>query len=204
MALFWRRKKKDDIITLGLNEPRTTTPAAQTEIDAAAATPLETNQESRQRLEPPAAGSASAALTPPAIIAPPALEPVTTGSAPSSTPQNQMSEAANSLAGTTRNAQTETNARTESAAPLPEAPRPQPPVVPSRSPFTTSILGLDRSIEELQAEEAALEAAFAARFRRAVSATRESLSEKIDTVFQNRKQIDAELLDDLEEASTLR
>ena len=33
-----------------------------------------------------------------------------------------------------------------------------------------------------------------------ISATRESLSEKIDKVFENRKQIDAELLDELEEA----
>jgi fused signal recognition particle receptor len=72
--------------------------------------------------------------------------------------------------------------------------------VPSRSPFQTSILGLDRSIEELQAEEAALEQEFSRRFRRAVAATRESLSEKIDTVFQGRKQIDAALLDELEEA----
>src|SRR5215218_1957527 len=49
--------------------------------------------------------------------------------------------------------------------------------VPSRSPFQTSVLGLDRSIEELQAQEAALEQEFSARFRRAVAATRESLSE---------------------------
>ncbi|MBA3710983.1 MAG: signal recognition particle-docking protein FtsY [Pyrinomonadaceae bacterium] len=86
--------------------------------------------------------------------------------------------------------------------PTTATPRPDPPPrpVPSRSPFTTSVLGLDRSIEELQAEEAALEQALAARFSRAISATRESLSEKIDTVFQGRKQIDAELLDQLEEA----
>ncbi len=55
-------------------------------------------------------------------------------------------------------------------------------------------------MEELQAEESALEQAFATRFSRAISATRESLSERIDTVFQGRKQIDAELLDELEEA----
>ncbi|MGB8507167.1 MAG: signal recognition particle-docking protein FtsY, partial [Pyrinomonadaceae bacterium] len=79
-------------------------------------------------------------------------------------------------------------------------PPPSRPVTPTRSPFTTSVLGLDRSIEELQAQEAALEQAFANRFRRAISATRESLSEKIDTVFQGRKVIDAELLDELEEA----
>jgi fused signal recognition particle receptor len=52
----------------------------------------------------------------------------------------------------------------------------------------------------LQAEEAALERTFEKRFKNAIAATRESLSEKIDTVFQGRKQIDAELLDELEEA----
>jgi len=90
-------------------------------------------------------------------------------------------------------------------------PPPAPPVVeppaatvkeepvPSRSVFTTSVLGLDRSIEELQAQEAALEQEFSARFRRAVAATRESLSDKLDTVFAGRKQIDEELLDQLEE-----
>ncbi|HEX7175234.1 MAG TPA: signal recognition particle-docking protein FtsY [Pyrinomonadaceae bacterium] len=62
------------------------------------------------------------------------------------------------------------------------------------------MLGLNRSMEELEAEVEALEQAYSARFSRAISATRDSLSEKIDTVFQNRKQIDAELLDELEEA----
>jgi fused signal recognition particle receptor len=88
----------------------------------------------------------------------------------------------------------------------PTKPRPEPPAkeaapapVPSRSPFKSSVLGLDRSIEELQAEEAALEQEFSARFRRAVAATRESLSDKLDTVFAGRKQIDEELLDQLEE-----
>jgi len=70
----------------------------------------------------------------------------------------------------------------------------------SRPAFSTSILGLDRSIEQLKAEEEALEQELSARFQRAVAATRESLSEKIDTVFQGRKQIDAALLDELEEA----
>ena len=52
-------------------------------------------------------------------------------------------------------------------------------------------------MEELQAQEAALEQEFSARFRRAVSATRESLSERLDTVFQGLKQIDENLLDEL-------
>jgi fused signal recognition particle receptor len=55
-------------------------------------------------------------------------------------------------------------------------------------------------MEELQAQEAALEQEFSARFRRAVAATRESLSAKLDTVFQGRKQIDEALLEELEEA----
>src|SRR6185436_5780793 len=60
-------------------------------------------------------------------------------------------------------------------------------VVPSRSPFQSSVLGLNLSMEELQAQEAALEQEFSARFRRAVAATRDSLSEKLDTVFAGRK-----------------
>ncbi len=77
-------------------------------------------------------------------------------------------------------------------------PRREKPV-PSRSPFATSVLGLNLSMEELQAQEAALEQEFSARFRRAVTATRDSLSERLDTVFAGRKQIDDELLDQLEE-----
>lgn len=71
---------------------------------------------------------------------------------------------------------------------------------PARSAFATSVLGLNLSMEELQAQEAALEQEFSARFRRAVSATRETLSERLDTVFQGLKQIDENLLDELEEA----
>ena len=70
----------------------------------------------------------------------------------------------------------------------------------ANAPWQTSVLGLDLSIEQLQAREAALEQELSARFRRAVKATRESLSEKIDTVFAGAKQIDAALLDELEEA----
>jgi fused signal recognition particle receptor len=88
---------------------------------------------------------------------------------------------------------------TPTPAPEPPAREVAPAPVPSRSPFRSSVLGLDRSIEELQAEEAALEQEFSARFRRAVAATRESLSDKLDTLFAGRKQIDDELLDQLEE-----
>lgn len=85
------------------------------------------------------------------------------------------------------------------AALAPVAPAPAGPA-PAATPWQTSVLGLDLSIEQLQAREAALEQEFSARFRRAVSATRESLSQRIDTVFAGAKKIDAELLDELEEA----
>ena len=97
----------------------------------------------------------------------------------------------------------------EPAEALPETPAPpvEPPSQstepenqePARSAFQSSVLGLNLSMEELQAQEAALEQEFSARFRRAVAATRDSLSEKLDTVFAGRKQIDDELLDQLEE-----
>jgi fused signal recognition particle receptor len=172
---FWKRKNKDRYITLGLNEPAAPTAAP-----------------APQSLEPPAAapsGRDAAPLAPP----PPTLEPVITGDQPTPPPAR------------------ETHAVTEVSrppAPTPAAPAPREPVkpasqqrpVPSRSPFQTSVLGLDLTMEELQAQEAALEQEFSARFRRAISATRESLSETIDNVFQSRKKIDAELLDELEEA----
>ena len=114
------------------------------------------------------------------------LEPVATGSGPTPVPAE---------------------ARVETAKPSPPPITEQPArieaqqkAVPSRSPFATSVLGLNLSIEELQAQEAALEQEFSARFRRAVSATRESLSDRLDTVFQSFKQIDDNLLDELEEA----
>ncbi len=171
---FWKRKNKDRYITLGLNEP------------AAPAAPPP------QNLEPPAAAPSERDAAPPAAAPPPALEPVVTGDQPTPPPA------------------LETHSVTETARPPapPAAPPPREPVkpaaqqkpVPSRSPFQTSVLGLDLTIEELQAQEAALEQEFSTRFRRAISATRESLSETIDSVFQSRKKIDAELLDELEEA----
>ncbi|HXT63683.1 MAG TPA: signal recognition particle-docking protein FtsY [Pyrinomonadaceae bacterium] len=93
----------------------------------------------------------------------------------------------------------ETAIETPPATFAPVAPTPQEPA-PAVTPWQTSVLGLDLTIEQLQAREAALEQEFSARFRRAVSATRESLSQRIDTVFAGAKRIDAELLDELEEA----
>jgi fused signal recognition particle receptor len=63
----------------------------------------------------------------------------------------------------------------------------------------TSILGLDKTIEELQAQEAAVEKEFAVRFNRAIEKTRDSINNKLDTIFEGRKQIDEEFLEELEE-----
>ncbi|HEX8136611.1 MAG TPA: signal recognition particle-docking protein FtsY [Pyrinomonadaceae bacterium] len=170
---FWKRKNKDRFVTLGLNEPSPASPPADTTLQTPAA---------------PATDERPAQLT-----TPPALEPAPTGAAPTPPPARETFTVTESPR------QTSQQTGVRSQEPVKPAARPAAPV-PSRSTFTTSILGLDRSIEELQAEEAALEQEFSARFRRAVAATRESLSEKIDTVFQGRKQIDAALLDELEEA----
>lgn len=143
MGLFWRRKKGDEFVSLGLNQPA-----------------VKTNSE-----DSPAPG--------------PPEQPQGSNTAPST-------ESPQIVAVLTGTPSEEQVAREKSA--------------PVRSPFATSVLGLNLSIEELQAQEAALEQEFSARFRRAVAATRESLSERLDTVFAGRKQIDEELLDQLEEA----
>lgn len=65
--------------------------------------------------------------------------------------------------------------------------------------FSTSTLGLDRSIEDLKAEEEAIEKEFGVRFNKAIAKTRDSINNKIDTVFENRKKIDEEFLEELEE-----
>ena len=81
------------------------------------------------------------------------------------------------------------------SAPIAPASAPAP-----RSSFSSSILGLDLSMEELQERELALEQEFSARFRKAVAKTRDSLGGSLDNIFQSRKKIDDELLDALEEA----
>lgn len=65
--------------------------------------------------------------------------------------------------------------------------------------FSSSILGLDKSIEQLKAEEEAIDREIGVRFSRAVEKTRDNINNRLDTVFQNRKQIDEDLLEELEE-----
>jgi fused signal recognition particle receptor len=201
---FWRRKKEDRFVTLGLNEPA----ERDTDADAkrADAAPRE--------LEPPAAIDAPSPA--PVVAVPPAVEPVPTGAQPTPEPAAESgltgvhkAEVVESprptRAGTDAHAagqrEQQTAPRPPQAAPE-RPPQPQRPAAP-RAPSafsSSSILGLNRTEEELQAEIEALEQTYATRFSRAIAATRESLSERIDAVFENRKQIDAALLDELEEA----
>lgn len=176
---FWRRKK-DQYITLGLNEPSPAKEKEQTEVR-------------EERLERPAAPSPQVDATPPTAI--PTLEPVITGDQPTPPPAREVHSVTESQRTPTPQTQTPAPIQRE-----PVKPASQQKPVPSRSPFQTSVLGLNLTMEELQAQEAALEQEFSARFRRAIAATRESLSETIDTVFQSRRKIDAALLDELEEA----
>jgi len=65
--------------------------------------------------------------------------------------------------------------------------------------FSSSVLGLDKSIEELKAQEEAVEKEIGVRFTKAIEKTRDSINNKLDTIFEGRKQIDEGLLDELEE-----
>src|SRR5215207_9247018 len=65
--------------------------------------------------------------------------------------------------------------------------------------FSSSILGLDKSIEELKAQEEAVEKELGQRFSKAIAKTRDSINNRLDQVFEGRKQIDEGLLDELEE-----
>ena len=182
MGLFWKRKTKDQFVTLGLNEPAVA--ARQSE----EAVPRASLPETKVTTDKPVASSQ---VSHPEFQ--PELEPVPTGAGP--TPVAAAAHTTDKSPVTSAQPRpAPTTLRESSAEPVLAQP------VPSRSPFATSILGLNLSIEELQAQEAALEQEFSARFRRAVSATRETLSERLDTVFQGLKQIDDNLLDELEEA----
>ncbi len=65
--------------------------------------------------------------------------------------------------------------------------------------FSISTLGLDKSMEELKAQEEAVEREIGVRFTKAIEKTRHSINNKLDTIFENRKKIDEAFLDELEE-----
>ncbi|MBV9217420.1 MAG: signal recognition particle-docking protein FtsY [Acidobacteria bacterium] len=65
--------------------------------------------------------------------------------------------------------------------------------------FSSSVLGLDKSLEELKAQEEAVEREIGVRFSRAVEKTRYSINTRLDGIFEGRKQIDDAFLEELEE-----
>lgn len=65
--------------------------------------------------------------------------------------------------------------------------------------FSSSVLGLDRSIEELKQQEAEAERQISVRFTKAIEKTRDSINGRLDSIFEGRKQIDDAFLDELEE-----
>ncbi|MEO7657972.1 MAG: signal recognition particle-docking protein FtsY [Pyrinomonadaceae bacterium] len=65
--------------------------------------------------------------------------------------------------------------------------------------FSSSVLGLDKSVEELKAQEEAVEKELSIRFSKAIEKTRHSINNRLDTIFEGRKQIDDAFLDELEE-----
>ncbi|MDH3528703.1 MAG: signal recognition particle-docking protein FtsY [Acidobacteriota bacterium] len=69
----------------------------------------------------------------------------------------------------------------------------------NKEAFSGSILGLDKSVEELKAREEAIERELGVRFNKAIAKTRHSINDKLDTVFESRKKIDEAFLDELEE-----
>src|SRR6478672_6878783 len=185
MGLFWKRKSGDQFVSLKLNEPLPAKTSVATEETAKANGAEADSRKPDGKTEAIPVGSAA-----PVTITP-SLEAVPTGAGPTPVPSETSSRAME------RPAEIKTPKLTSGLTEVPQA-KPASSA-PSRSSFSTSVLGLNLSMEELQAQEAALEQEFSARFRRAVSATRESLSERLDTVFAGRKQIDEELLDQLEE-----
>ena len=188
MGLFWKRKSGDQFVSLKLNEPlpeKTGTTAVES---------AETNGSEADSRKPVAKAEMTASIPLPTATAA-TVEPVPTGAGPTPIPAEPPPTKTPVI-------ERRPEVPASGVAALRTEVRQAKPVasVPSRSPFATSVLGLNLSMEELQAQEAALEQEFSARFRRAVSATRESLSERLDTVFQGLKQIDENLLDELEEA----
>jgi fused signal recognition particle receptor len=187
MGLFWKRKSGDQFVSLKLNEP-SPAKASDGEAEKLPAKQLE------REAENPAQIVVAERSTLPFDDGATALEPVISGAGPTPVPAEPV---ALKTPVTESRPQPPTRERANTAVVDPQRPVAS---AAARSPFQTSVLGLNLSIEELQAQEAALEQEFSARFRRAVSATRESLAGRLDTVFQGLKQIDENLLDELEEA----
>lgn len=137
MGLFWKRKGGDQFVSLRLNEP------AQAESKA-----------EERKEEPQASARAGRSVeSPPAAAA--VLEPTATAGGPTPIPYERPEQ---KPASTIARPEVVERSVENRQAEISQKP------VPSRSPFATSVLGLNLSIEELQAQEAALEQNFLRAF----------------------------------------
>src|SRR5258708_6802789 len=123
MGLFWRRKTGDEFVTLGLNEPK-----RKDVVDQA----IPPSQK-------PTGGQTESQQT--AAQKPAAIGPVGTGAGPTPIPaEPPHTEVVD--------ARQQDRKASEAAATEPTRQK----SVPARSPFATSVLGLNLSMEELQAQ----------------------------------------------------
>src|SRR6266545_4961809 len=176
MGLFWKRKSGDQFVSLRLNEPLPEKTPATTTAETSGDSPITLADSAAAAGSPTTVGEDRAIPhdLPAWSAKAPLIEPVPTGAGPTPVPSESLST---KLPRDKSRRQTPPN---EAEARRPPVTQQAPvAVAPSRSPFVTSVLGLNLSMEELQAQEAALEQEFSARFRRAVAATRQSLSERL-------------------------
>ncbi|HEY2971919.1 MAG TPA: hypothetical protein VGJ48_05360, partial [Pyrinomonadaceae bacterium] len=171
MGLFWKRKSGDQFVSLRLNEPLPEKTPETTTKAKSGDSPITPADSAAEAGSPTPIGEDRATPYdfPPSSAEAPLIEPVSTGAGPTPVPSESLRT---KLPRDEPRRQTPPNEAEAGRPPITQ----QGPVapVPSRSPFVTSVLGLNLSMEELQAQEAALEQEFSARFRRAVAATRES------------------------------
>src|SRR6185295_3395690 len=140
MGLFWKRKSGDQFVSLRLNEPlpeKTPEEASSASESAAGAVATRSSTTAGEESKLPA-------VVPEA----PVLEPVSTGAGP--TPVAVEPRPTKPFSGESR----AEPPRKQTESPRPPVTQQQPVAAPPRSPFMTSVLGLNLSIEELQAQEA--------------------------------------------------
>src|SRR5687768_17307632 len=141
MGLFWKRKSGAPFVSLKLNEPS----PVKTPRDNAEQAPekaVERSVDAASANTVPEGQPASSFPTVPAGIP---IEPVPTGGGPTPIPVKDTTPA-----GLATGARSQPTAR-ETGATRPDVSLPKPVApVPSRSPFQTSVLGLNLSMEELQ------------------------------------------------------
>src|SRR5687768_14189603 len=144
MGLFWKRKSGDQFVSLKLNEPSLVKSPRENSEKAAEKAPekaVERAAEAESAKNLPDLPPASFPTVPAGIP----LEPVPTGGGPTPLPVKDATPPALATGARSQPIARETEAtRPDVSPPKPVAP------VQSRSPFQTSVLGLNLSMEELQ------------------------------------------------------